>query len=189
MRRAALALLLIVLALPASSAKPVTVKQLEEALSAEHGHSDRKVAHQLAEMELSERLSSARAARLAAELPGDRSRQAFMLVADMSAFLDLPVDEVSTTAAPDLGRQREIVAKAVDYAVRTMHKLPNLFATRETIFFKDDPPERRADLSLIPYQPLHAPAAPAIRCCIATTRKWWIRESRSARNTIPRPNR
>ena len=156
MKRAALALLLIVVALRAYSAKPVTVKQLEETLSAEHGHSDRKVAHRLAEIELSERLSSARGARLAAELPGDRSRQAFMLLADMSAFLDLPTDEVSATAAPDLEWQREIVAQAVDYAVRTMHKLPNLFATRETIFFKDDPPGRRADLSLIPYQPMHA---------------------------------
>ena len=155
MRRAALLLLLITVALPAFSARPVTVEQLEHLLSADHSQRDAKLANQLAGLELNERLNSVRLARLEEELPGTRSRQILVSLADESAFLDPPAVEIPPGATPDLATQRQIMAKAVDYAGRTLRKLPNFFATRNTVFYEDSPMGRRPDSTLIPEEPLH----------------------------------
>lgn len=156
MRWAVVALLLTALPLPVFSAQPVTVAQLERLLQADRGKRDGAVAHQLAGLEMTERLSSAKVARLEADLPGTRTRQALLLLSDLSAFHDLPAEEIEATAAPDLAEQQAIMARAVDYAIQTMHKLPNLFATRNTVLYIDSPPSRLPDLSMVPYQPLHA---------------------------------
>jgi hypothetical protein len=156
MRWVAVALLLTALPLPAFSAQPVTVTQLERLLQADRGKRDGAVAHQLAGLEMTERLSSARVARLETDLPGTHARQALELLSDLSAFLGLPAEEIEATAAPDLAGQRAIIARAVDYAIQTMHKLPNLFAMRNTVLYYDRPASRLADFSLVPYEPLHA---------------------------------
>jgi VWFA-related protein len=76
-------------------------------------------------------------------------------LADESAFLDLPGAEIPATAAPDFAEQRRMMALTVDYVSKTIHQLPNLFTTRDTIRFEDTPQGHRADTSLIPYEPLH----------------------------------
>src|ERR1035438_2422175 len=81
-------LLLICICLPAFAAEPVTVAQLEKTLAAAHGKSDASTAQRLAEMELTERLSSAKLAYWNANLRGDKARQALIALADASAFLD-----------------------------------------------------------------------------------------------------
>ena len=155
MRKFGLLLLLAEIALPALAAKRVTVAQLEQLLAADQGKLDGKIAQQLSDLELTERLSTARLSRWEADLPGPESRQSLVVLADVSAFLDPPAEEISATAAPDLAAQRQLMALTVDYASKTVHQLPNFFATRDTIRFEDTPQGYRADSSVIPYQSLH----------------------------------
>lgn len=160
-----LLLLLAGIALPAFAAKRVTVEQLERLMTAAHGKPDAKVAQQLVNLELSERLSAAKLARWEADSPGPESRQALVALADASAFLNPPAAEIPATPPPDVATQRQIVALAVNYASRTISRLPDLFATRDTIRFEDTPP-RQLDTgsafdvgsvsgTFTPYQPLH----------------------------------
>jgi VWFA-related protein len=159
MRKLAILVFVAGIALPAFSAKRVTVEQLEKVLAAAHGKADAKVAQQLSDLELTERLSAARLSHAEPELPGPDSRRSLTVLADESAFLDPPAAEIPATAAPDLDAQRQMMALAVDYASKTIHQLPNFFAKRDTIRFEDTPP-RQLDNGTVtgtfsPYQPLH----------------------------------
>ena len=155
MRKLALLWLLAGVALPAVAARNITVEQLEQVLAAVHGKADAKVAQQLSGLELTERLSAARLSRWEADLPGTESRQSLVLLADVAAFLDPPAAEIPATPAPDFAAQRRMIALTVDYASKTLHQLPNFFATRDTVRFEDTPQGFRPDTSEIPYQPLH----------------------------------
>jgi VWFA-related protein len=142
-------------ALPACAAKRVSVEQLERILSANRGKPDEKIAQQLSGLEITERLNTAKFTRWQSILPGPESRRALLILADMSAFLEPPASEIPATATPDLASQQHIMAMAVTYTVKTISKLPDFFATRDTIFFEDTPQTSKADTSVIPYQPLH----------------------------------
>lgn len=107
-------------ALPVLAANRVTVIQLEKILSASQGKSDAEVARQLAELELTERLSSARMQQLRGSLPGERSQQALVALADTSAFLDPPSTDMPATATPDGASQRRMMALTVDYLGKTV---------------------------------------------------------------------
>jgi VWFA-related protein len=159
MRKLAILLFFAGIALPATATRRVTVEQLEKVLAAAHGKPDAKVAQQLANLELTERLSATELSRLDADLPGPDSRRSLLVLADLSAFLDPPTSEIPAAAPPDLAAQRQMMAQAVDYASKTIHQLPNFFATRDTIRFEDTPP-RQLDNGTVtgtfsPYQPLH----------------------------------
>jgi VWFA-related protein len=153
MQRLGLLLLAAGIALPGFAATRVTVEQLEHVLAAAHGKPDVKLAKQLSDLELTERLSAAKLSRWEADSPGPESRQALVALADLSAFLDPPAAEIPATATPDLDTQRKIMAQAVDYAVRTISKLPDFFATRDTIHFEDTPP-RQLDTGRRPLHPV-----------------------------------
>jgi VWFA-related protein len=155
MRKLALLLLLAGIALPAVAARNITVQQLQQVLAAAHGKADAKVAQQLSDLQLTERLSAARLSLWEADLPGPESRRSLVLLADVSAFLDPPAAEIPATPAPDFAAQRRMIALTVDYASKTLHQLPNFFATRDTVRFEDTPQGFRADTSEIPSQPLH----------------------------------
>jgi VWFA-related protein len=155
MRKPAILLMLAGLTLPAWAAKRITVEQLEQLLSANHGKADAKVAQQLSDLELIERMSGARLSHWESDLPGPESRRSMLILADASAFLDPPAAEIPATVPPDLATQRQIMALAIGYATKTFSKLPDFFATRDTIFFEDTPQTYRADTSVIPYQSLH----------------------------------
>ena len=139
----------------AVASKSITVEQLEQVLASAHGKLDAKVAQQLSGLELTERPSTAKLSRWEAALPGPASRRALVLLADVAAFLDPPAEDIPTTAAPDFSAQRRMIALTVEYAGKTIHQLPNFFATRDTIRFADTPQGFRADMSEVPYQPLH----------------------------------
>ena len=108
MRKLALLLLLAGIALPTFAANRLTVEQLEQLLAAAHGRRDVEIARQLSNLELTERLSTAKLARWAADLPGPEARRSLVTLADESAFLDLPGAEIPATAAPDFAEQRQI---------------------------------------------------------------------------------
>jgi len=142
-------LVLAAMTVPAGAATKVTVAELEQMLTAAHGAPDAKLAEQLSALELTERLSASRFARLKADLPGEKTQQALTVLADAAEFLNLPAAEIPTTAAPDPAVQRHIMSLVVRYATRSVHELPNFFATRETTRFEDRP---QGDYG---YMPLH----------------------------------
>jgi len=148
---------LVELALPASGARRVTVAELEQTVTTIHGVPDANAARYLSELELTERLSTSRLSSLEASLPGEKARQALMMLADASAFLGPPASEIPAMPAPDLAAQRQILGVTVDSIAETVQKLPNFFATRITTNFEDTPPALRPDA--FPYGAVTSPTA------------------------------
>jgi hypothetical protein len=144
------------LAAPGLAARPVSVEQLQQLVTAVRGKADTQAAQQIYELELTERLSPERLAHLQAELPGVASREALVAIADAAAFLDLPPADLPAKPAPDSEEQRLLWAMALDYASRTIPRLPNFFATRDTVRFQDMPSQPpRGPTDTIKYEPLH----------------------------------
>lgn len=103
MRRILFLLVALGVALQAFAAHHVnrmSIGEFEKMLAAIHGQSDGKVAHQVAEVELTERASSARLAQWEAEFPGRHCREVLTELADNSALLDLPASEIPDVKAP-----------------------------------------------------------------------------------------
>ena len=138
MRRLVLLVLLASLASTAAAAKRVTVAQLEQALMTAQGahKSDAEVAREIGSFELSERLSEASLDKLIAGLDA-QSALALQVLADQSAFLDPPANEMPSMAAPDEAAQQRMIAAGRHYVAQTLLQLPNLFATRTTNRYDD----------------------------------------------------
>jgi VWFA-related protein len=143
-RRLILLVLLASLTSIAGASKRVTVAQLEQALTAAHTahRPDAEIARQIGGLELSERLTEATLNRLAAYLDaGSQAALALQLLADQSAFLDVPASEIPSTAAPDDAAQQRMIEAARRYVAQTVPQLPNLFAVRTTNRYDDSPYE------------------------------------------------
>jgi len=125
--------------LPLFASESVTVNELESAVAAIHRKPDAQAAKRISELNLTQRLSTARLAQLKAELPGEESRLALIAVADASAFLGLPTSDIPVTAAPGRTAQEAILARTEEYLDKTIPKLPDFFATKETTQFSDGP--------------------------------------------------
>jgi hypothetical protein len=93
MRAMALPLAFAGIMLPAFGAKRVTVDELVRKLAVTRSLPDAEAARKLSDLELTERLSRARFDRLQSKLPGEKARQALMILADASVFLDPPAAE------------------------------------------------------------------------------------------------
>jgi VWFA-related protein len=119
--------------------KPVNVDQLNQLLIADRGLRDDKMASQLTGLQLTERANSAALSRWQQQLPGSRSREALVALADASAFLNLPATEIPAIAPPDGAAQKTMLLRAIDYLNKILPLLPNFFATRETTRFEDTP--------------------------------------------------
>ena len=131
-------------AIPASAAKKVSVAQLEQMLTSDRAahKSDIDIAKHIAAIELSERLTQEALKRLQQPFAGDsRTATALFLLADRSAFLDLPASELPATPPPDAEVQQHLLELAHRFAVETLPQLPNLLATRTTYSFDDSPQE------------------------------------------------
>src|SRR5450631_1394143 len=123
MRRLILLAILASTTLPSVAAKRVTVAQLEQFLSSPNGvkKSDADLAHQISDMELSERLTEITLARLNVKL--DKRTQAVLalqLLSEESAFLDSPPSEVLPTAAPDDAARQKVLESARTYVAQTL---------------------------------------------------------------------
>ena len=155
-RRIAPLLLLFAIALPGFAANPISVAELEQLLAAAPTQGDAHVARKLSGLELTQRLNSVKLSRWLNALPGPKSKQALLELADTSAFLDLPPAEILATASPDYAAQRRILSLSLDYISKTIRQLPNLFATRVTTSYQEFLWEHwTAESGLIRYQPLH----------------------------------
>ncbi len=147
MRARAISLLLLLLPLPVRAARTVTVEQIRHMIADGRGHSDAKIASDLSDLEPSERLSSSTLAQIQAEVPGPRSQEALVELADASAFLPLPASEVVGQPPPDSAGFRKIIDNAIQYLGKTIPNLPNFMAVRETIHFEDSPYQQEIDNS------------------------------------------
>jgi hypothetical protein len=134
-----LALLALSFTARAQPLKRVNVQELERLLSSAHGEPDNKVAKLVAGLELTERASSVRLAQWEKEFPGSRCQEAFLLLADSSAFLDLPAADIPATAPPDIQTERAMIEKTIAYVNTAIKRLPNFYATRRTENFQDLP--------------------------------------------------
>ncbi len=126
---------------PPAGIERVTVAQLEQAVQKMHANSDAAVAQRLTNMDLTERLSTARLPTLQALLKGKKSQRVLIALADESVFLALPADEIPSTAPPDEATQRQMISRTVDYVNKTIPKLPNFLATRTTVQYHQPPLE------------------------------------------------
>ncbi len=116
--------------------REISGEQLEQMLAGTNREPDVKVAKQLSELELTERLSAARLARCEANLRGPDARRPLIALADRSSFLDPPISEIPTITEPDPQAQRRMIALVADYVKKAIHQLPNLYATRVTTSFQ-----------------------------------------------------
>jgi len=131
-----LLMVLPVFAVAAAPRQAVTVAQLEEMVGAGR-QSDGDVARLLSGLELTQRLSAERFTRLDAALPGRRSREALLVVADLSGFLDLPASDVPAGEPPDSATQKQILSRTMDYVDAATRRLPDFVVTRRMTRFED----------------------------------------------------
>lgn len=155
MRRLILFALLALLGARLDAAERMTVHQLEQILAAhvapipsnapdndllaEISRED-DLAPRLGQIELTERLTPATRNRLAATYKlGPLTQAALDLLADRSALLDPPSDEMPRLPPPDAAAQRELVRTAGAFVFQALARLPDFFATRITTHFDDAP--------------------------------------------------
>jgi hypothetical protein len=160
MPKFALLFLFAAIALPAFPSKPVSVEQLEKILETTKGESDRKVAHELDSLQLTVRINATDLARLQTTLPGKRSRQALMLLADSAEFFSLPPGSAAVGDKPPMTAQSRMLSLAIDYIANTLHQLPNLYATRLTAsYFEEQPLSNAVQNAHWVYPPMHQVAS------------------------------
>lgn len=124
------------------AAKSVTVGQLDQLLDTLRGKSDGKVAQELQDLELTERVSPARLAHWEGEFPGAKTHEALTKLADLAAFLDPPAGDVVPIPGPDSATQERMLELASEYVKNTTTRLPNFTATRVTTHFEDTPAQQ-----------------------------------------------
>lgn len=166
MRKLFFLLLLAALTSPAIAATKVSVEQLEQMLTAGKGKPDADVAHQLAGLELTERMSSTRLEQLEKDFPGAATHGALVELADSSAFLAPPAAEIGNDATPDAPSLRQMLDRVVTYVNKTVRQLPNFTATRTTIGFEDSPAEDvlgQTGVTSYSYQPIHVVGTSSVR--------------------------
>ena len=128
------------LALPAWSAKKVSVDQLDDMLKSMESEkkSDADIANALKEVELSERLTTSAMNRLLAEAPGPQTNEQIYVLDARSAFLAPPAEDIPTTPAPDPAAQKALLEKAAAYVTNTYVQLPEITAVKTTLRFQDN---------------------------------------------------
>lgn len=140
MKRFVCIIALIVLALPAWSAKKMSVGELEDTLKTMQADkkSDADVATALKQVELSEQLTLAVMNKLLADAPGSQTREQLYVLEARSALLAPPPEDIPPTPAPDTAAQKEILDKAAAYVTKTYAQLPVVTATKTTLRFQDN---------------------------------------------------
>lgn len=137
-----------------SPAERITVKQLEQKLAApppsgsDHSEvpvallQDSTLSVQIDNLQLSERLTPATLdSVLKKHAFGQRTQRELQLLADRSALLDPPANELPDRPAPDANQQQQMLDAARAYVFQTLTHLPNFFATRTTERFSGISPE------------------------------------------------
>jgi len=107
----------------------------EQFLAASHGQSDARVAgNSPVSNHGTGKLCPPRPVQAA--FPGHRCHEAFTVLADASAILDLPAADIPAIALPEHDELKAMLRKTVDYLNTTISRLPNFYATRKTDYFE-----------------------------------------------------
>jgi hypothetical protein len=114
----------------------VTVDQLDKLLAFYRQLSDGKAAQEIAGVRLTERASAARVAQWEAAFPDGHAREALVAVVDASAFLNPPKAEILSAPPPDTAAVKQILQRAIQYASKTVLRMPNFTALRSTTEFE-----------------------------------------------------
>ena len=140
MKRFGWLLVVLLAAVPAWSAKKVTVQELKATLeSLQQGKkADADVATALKQLELTEQLTRPVMNSLVGFVPGPLSTEQIYVLEARSAELPPPASDLPTTAAPDAAGQKAILDKAAEYVSKTYAQMPSLSATKTTIRFQDN---------------------------------------------------
>jgi hypothetical protein len=130
----------IVLALPAWSAKKISVGELEDTLKSMRADkkSDAELATALKQVELSEQLTRDALNNLLTESPGALTNEQLYVLEARSAFLAPPPQDIPQTPAPDAAAQKELLDKAAAYVTKYYVQLPKITATKTTLRFQDN---------------------------------------------------
>lgn len=148
MRIAILLALFVAVTMPACALEQLTVAQLEQKLATLQPSGDgplqalrdSRIAEMVRSLELTERLSDARLDRIEQKLQaGVQGKVALQLLADRSAFLDPPANEVPALPLPDAETQKRLIASAGSNVLKNLKRLPNFFATRTTTHYSGVP--------------------------------------------------
>lgn len=125
---------------PPDGNRGVTVDQLRMVLVEAAHERDAEIAHRIASVHLTERLTAAGVEKIDDALhPGPETREALRLLRDSSAFLDPPPAEIPARAAPSIAEQQTAINSAVHFVAVTQRRLPDFIATRTTYSFDDQP--------------------------------------------------
>jgi VWFA-related protein len=140
---------------PRPGIETVTVAQLEALV-----HAQTDLPRKLANLELTERLSTPRLDALLSLVHSERERQALTADADLSLALAPPPDEILDRPPPPLKEQRAILGRTFDYLKNAIPQLPSLYALRNMVRF-EEPPTRNEEIWKLPHedQTLHFAAS------------------------------
>jgi VWFA-related protein len=131
---------------PRPGIQKVTVAELEEL-----AHTQSDLLRKLQNLELTERLGTPRLDALLSVIHGERERQAVAEDADLSIALAPPADEIVNRPRPSIEEQRAILQRSFDYLQNAIPKLPDFYASRNTVRF-EEPPERDNETWKMPNQ-------------------------------------
>ena len=131
---------------PRPGIEKVTVAQLEELV-----HAQTDLGRKLANLELTERLSTPRLDALLRVIHGERERQTLTADADLSLALAPPSDEIVNRPPPAVGEQRAILERTFGYLNEAIPRLPQFSALRNTVRF-EEPPTRNEEIWKMPHE-------------------------------------
>lgn len=168
------AILLLAALLPATvnAAQLVTVDQIRQFLSSHRTDSDAKLAEQISALEPSERIDTPTLRSWQAAAPGDRTREALLLLADSSAFLPLPASAIVNQPPPDSAGLQQIIARTIDSLGKVLHNLPNFMAVRQVTQFADSPVRKDIDNAQASDARLHAQSLDSAR--LVVDKPWFV---------------
>ncbi|HWA93273.1 MAG TPA: aspartyl protease family protein [Terracidiphilus sp.] len=129
-------------------------KGFELSLTALKNEPEADVLRDLSGVELVERMSTQQLQRWKAAMPGEQSRKVMIALADASAFLNLPEEELPKAPPLDKAAQQQLLAQMNTYVDTTMARLPNFFA-RQTVSTFEAIHGMRDSGGAIVHQPMH----------------------------------
>jgi hypothetical protein len=141
MQRLICVLVLLLTAVPAWAAnKKISVQQLVDLLVTwqQNRLVDNEAADRLKEIDLSEELSESVASSLGSYLSGPLSGEQIEILKAKSAFLAPSPSDLPAAPAPDLSKQKAILAKTTDYTTRIYTQNLHLSVIKTTLRFEDE---------------------------------------------------
>lgn len=114
----------------------LSVAELDALVHASAGKRESELAKELPGLELTERLSTPHLQQLLPLLRDQIARQELIEVSDRSAFLSLPSGEIPAAPAPSVQEQRAMMQRTFAYLKNVIPRLPDFFATRQTVFYQ-----------------------------------------------------